>query len=246
MILQKYPEFNDPLSFIKKTSKDKNEILRKMDAYGMKMFDEDNVILSDGDTIEPKDLLSRHGFPRFPQSENWADKVITALDKKIHGKWGENHKYDFEKLAKEGGLPALKEKFPFADEEMMNLSKEHGYRTSGALSHSIGRLVMPKVMEALYRQLKHFDNEKFKVIFKDNQISFIANYENLIQHYKANNSLKELEKEYRAWKASININWQEFINQIEIIERNIDKDAFRNAISSYEGHSRARDYETRR
>jgi hypothetical protein len=247
MVLNKYPNFNDPLSYIHKISKDRKEILSRMGAYNMEMFDDNNVIVRDYDTIQEKDLLSSHHFAKgLPIDSKTSRKIIQTLEEKIHGKFGVNDRWDFEKLAKKGDLNTLKTKYPFADEEMMNLAREHGYRTSGALSHAIGKTVMAQVMKLIYEELKSFGNDKFKVVFKDNKIYFIVPYTQVVNDYKINKSLKPLEKEYQDWRAAMKINWEEFINKLDLIERNIDKDAFKNAISSYEGHSRAFDYTTNR
>jgi hypothetical protein len=249
MVLDKHPGFNDPYSYIQKKSDSKEKSLNMMSGgmgYGMKVLDDDKVILDDHHSIQEKDLLSSNFFAKgLPIADSKIiRKIVETLDKKIHGTYGENDKWEFEKLVKNGDLDTLKQKYPFADEEMMNLSRKHGYLTSDALSHGIGKVIMSQVIRSLYEELKPFETDKFKVIFRDGKIEFVTSYDEMANEYKKTHSLKAFIDEYRAWRASLKINWEDFLNKISGIERNIDKEAFKHAISSYGNNSRAEKYTT--
>jgi hypothetical protein len=246
MILEKRPNFTDPYSYVQKRSDSKEKSLALMGrGYGTTALDDGTVIIDDHNTIQERDLLSTNFFAKgLHVDSRTARKIVELLDKKIHGTYGENDKWGFEKFAKEGDLNTLKQKYPFADEEMMNLSREHGYRTSGALSHAIGKVVMPQVMKLLYEELKPYETDKFKVIFKDGKIAFVTSYDQMVHDYKKTHNLEKFMDEYRTWRNGLKVNWEDFLAKLDNIERNIDKEAFKNAISSYDAQSRSYDYST--
>lgn len=238
MILGVFPDFLEAHSLVKKMSKDRKEMLSNMGGgYGLELLDDDTVVVDKYSTIEQGNLSDSRGHINLPDSDKWKRTIYDKLKEKIHGRYGENHSFDFEKLAKQGIEP-LREKFPFADEEMMNLAREGGYKTSTAIAHSLGKVVVSKVMALLYDQLKPFGTDQFKIKFdsKENKIYFVTSWDNVEQHYARDKSLKKLEEEFKAWKANIKINWEEFINQIDKIERTPDKEAFRNAITGVTPH----------
>jgi hypothetical protein len=237
MILGVFPDFLEASSFVKKISKDKKEMLSNMGGYSLDLLDDNTVVVDRHSTIEQRDLLDNRGHIHLPDSDKWKKIIYDKLKEKIHGRYGENHSFDFEKLAKQGIEP-LQSQFPFADEEMMNLAKDGGYKTSTAIAHSLGKVVVSKVAALLYDQLKPFESEQFKVKFdaKENKIYFVTSFDNVEQHYARDKNLKKLEEEFKAWKSNIKINWEEFINQIDKIERMPDKEAFRNAITGVTPH----------
>lgn len=249
MVLEKHPSFNDPYSYIQKKSDSKEKSLNMMSGgmgYGMKVLDDDIVILDAHHTIQEKDLLTANFFAKgLPVHDKLETRrIVDLLSTKIHGIYGGGDKWEFEKLAKEGDLNTLKKKYPFADEEMMNLSREHGHYTSDALSHGIGKVVMPQVMKLLYEELKPYETDKFKIVFRDGKIEFETSYEQMAEEYKKNHSLKSFMDEYKTWRQGLKVNWRDFFTKLDKVERNIDKGAFKNAISSYDGNSRAEKYTT--
>jgi hypothetical protein len=241
MVLEKFPNFNDPLAIVHKTSKNKQEVLNNIGGVWLDLKMLDNNMVKIRNEIDEDNIIHAQYFPGAPNYEE-RDRFRKLLDKKINGKYGENHKYDFENLAKEGDINKLKEKLPFADEEMAALSREHGYRTSTALSHSIGKIVMPQVMKIIYNAIKPYENDKFKILLQDNEIRFAVSYDDVLKDYREHRDLKHLEKEFDEWKSKIKLNWDEIIREVANIERGIDKPEFRKAISSYESHSRAKSY----
>lgn len=231
MVLDRYPDFLEPISFVKKISKDRKEMLNHMRGFrSLELLDDNTVMVEKHDKIGHENLLSSHSFMRLAGSDKWKSTIIKLLDKKIHETYGEDHKYDFEKLAKQG-IDPLREKFPFADEEMMNLSREHGYKTSDALSHGIGKVIMPQFTQLLYNQLKKFETEEFKVLLQNEKIYFVTSFDNIVNEYTKQKELNALEERYKKWRENMHINWEEFVQGIDRIERRIDKDAFRDAIS---------------
>jgi hypothetical protein len=232
MILQKYPDFLEPIPMIKKIAKgNRPQMLSQMGgSYSMEMFDNDNVVVDKHNTISSNNLLDKRRFANLPGSDEHRQQIVDTLHYKIHGEYGKNDRYDFEKLAKQG-LPELQAQFPFADEEMMNLAKKHGYRTSDAISHSIGKTVMPKVISMLYKEIKPFANQEFDVHLKDNQIYFTTPFDNVVKYYHTNHKLDELEEEFKKWRKTIHVDWERFISEIKEIERIADKEAFRSSIT---------------
>jgi hypothetical protein len=238
MILGVFPDFLEAHSLVKKISKNRKEMLSNMGGgYGLDLLDDNTVVVDKYSTIEQRNLLDSRGHINLPDSDKWRRVIFDKLKEKIHGRLGENHSFDFEKLAKHGIEP-LQAQFPFADEEMMNLAKKGGYKTSTAIAHSLGKVIVSKSMNLLYAQLKPFETEQFKVKFdgNENKIYFVTSFDNVEQHYARDKNLKKLEEEFKAWKANIKVNWEEFINQIDKIERIPDKEAFRNAITGVTPH----------
>ncbi len=227
MVLNKFPDFLEPISLIKKLAQgNRPEMLSHMRGMqSMEMLDNDSVVIDTYHTISAEDLLNKRRFVRLPGVDTHAQQILDILHKNI----GEG-KYDFERLAKQG-LEDLQRQFPFADEEMMNLAKEHGWKTSDAISHALGEVIMPKVMDLLYNQIRPFSNEEFTVRLKNNKIYFTTPFERVEQEYTKEKNLSGLEKRYKEWRKSINVDWDEFVKQLQRIERIPDKEAFKNAIT---------------
>lgn len=232
-ILKKYPDFNDPIAIAEKTSHNVKEFVAKLDALELTVsfaaLDDDNVIVDRLNVIDERTIISGRGGIV-------GSGVAYALSNKIQGIHTDDSGYEFQKLSKEGDFSALKQKFPFADQEMMDLSREHGYKTDDAISHAVGKKMMDKFIQILYNKLKQYENEEFKVVLQDNRIYFITSLENLKQEFKKNKTFKLLLQRYRNWYQSIKINPKELIHEIEKLPKEVDKQLFKKVISGQENY----------
>ena len=236
MVLDKFPEFLEPLSYIKKISKNKEDLLKNISGFdgSVELLDDETVVLEKYDTISYKKLLSTHNeHLRIDKSNQWARKISRSLTRKIHDK-----EYEFERYAKQG-IDTLKEKFPFADEEMMNLAVRHGYKTSSALTHAIGEMVMPQIMQILYTYLKPYSNQEFNVKLQNNSIYFTTSFENVVNEYKANHSIKPLLGKYKSWLSNFNVDWEKLYQAMDQVEVSADKQAFKDAITGVKKYPEA-------
>jgi hypothetical protein len=239
MVLAVYPDFNDRLAQIHKKHSNRADILKQLGGYGLKLLDDNTVVVKEYDNIDYSKLLSKRYHLNLGKGYNIWQVLVQLVNNKINGKYGEDHIYQFEDAVKDG---TWKEKYPFVDEEMADLVKNHrNYRSSSALSHGIGRAMMPQFIKILYEALAKYNTEEFRVVLKDGVIHFVTSYDNVINEYKKHEDLKGLEERYAEWRKGMDIDWEEVMARMGKVERAVDKEAFKKALNGEKGYH-AEDY----
>jgi len=231
MVLQKFPHFNDDLVYHQKQSTDQKELLKRLGSssglYDMQSLDEKTVILRPYDTLSAEKIGdTRHTHDLFGSNYEEKDRIKKLLYNKINGYGDGSIGWEFEQDFKNGNLDKIKENLPFLDTELLKGADPKSYTVANSLANAVGKHVMREFMKILYNDLKPFENDKFKIVLKDDNIYFVTDYDNVINYYKQEKNLKSLEEEYKKWHKSIKIPFETLEQQIVAIPREVDKEDF--------------------
>jgi len=241
MILRKYPHFNDDLIYHQKQSVDQKDLLKRLGSstglYDIQPLDEKTVILRPFDTLKASSVGNKRDMPDLFGDYEEKDKLKKMLYHKING-YGD---WELEKDLKDGNIDKIKKNLPFLDTNL--LKNDNHYKTANIVINSIGKHIMSEFMKILYHDLKNFENDKFKVILKDDNINFVTSFENVINTFKQHKTLKPLEEEYKNWKNNIKLPFKTIEHQVAGITKNIDKEEFDKHMSADIGNYYRNKYE---
>jgi len=114
--------------------------------------------------------------------------------------------------------------------DLINKATDKGIHISSYLKKSIENNLIPRIIKRYFKIIKDKENDKFKIILKDDKIYFITSIENIKNEFKTNYRFDELIKKYKEWKQSFNFTKKDFINMIDEINVELDADTIRNII----------------
>lgn len=220
-ILEKSPYFNDPIGFLENKSHSTEDFIKKINNLNynnFKYFNENNVIIDEHDTISKENLTLERKFSRL-FNKTTSHNVNVAFS------------YFYDKVM-QGYYDIMNNINILSPEtiDLINKATDKGIHISSYLKKSIENNLIPRIIKRYFKIIKDKENDKFKIILKDDKIYFITSIENIKNEFKTNYRFDELIKKYKEWKQSFNFTKKDFINMIDEINVELDADTIRNII----------------